>query len=66
MTDQDQKIIQKDIDLWMIRDNLKLSYEDRVAQHQDTLKTIETLESLRHNKRARPSIASQTADPKPR
>jgi hypothetical protein len=63
---QDQEFIQKGIDIWMIRDNLTLSYENRAAQHQDTLNTIEALETFRDHKRARPSIASQVADPKPR
>src|SRR5262245_28757625 len=62
MTDEDQELIQKGVDIWMIRDNLRLSPEARAVQHQDTLKTIETLERLRDKKRARPSSTPQVTD----
>lgn len=33
----------KEIDIWMIRENLQLTFEERVAQHQNTLDLIDDL-----------------------
>ncbi len=44
--DENQTGNQKEIDLWMIRDNLKLSFEARVAQHQNTLDCIAALKQI--------------------
>lgn len=37
----------KGIDIWLIRSNLKLSHEDRVAQHQNTLDCIFELRKMK-------------------
>lgn len=58
----DQKEIEKEIDIWMIRQNLSLSYEERAAQHQDTLNTIEALKAFRDKHCAKSSIAAQDSD----
>jgi len=48
----------EEIDIWLIRDNLKISYEERIARHQDTLNSIEALQrigQLHRAKSAKPS-----------
>lgn len=36
----------KGIDIWLIRANLKLTHEERVAQHQNTLDCISALKGI--------------------
>lgn len=48
------------IDIWMLRDNLKLSYEQRIEQHQNTLDCIDELKRLRAG-RAESSRTSQVS-----
>ncbi|QQR79419.1 MAG: hypothetical protein IPJ69_08590 [Deltaproteobacteria bacterium] len=40
---EDEKWIEAGVDIWMIRENLKLSFKERVSQHQDTLNFIDHL-----------------------
>jgi hypothetical protein len=51
------------VDLWMIRDNLRLSLEDRVAQHQNTLDFIDKLKQASQKARAKSSDPAQITDP---
>ncbi len=44
---QDREWLARGVDVWMIRDPLQLSYETRIAQHQDTLDTIERLQQMK-------------------
>lgn len=46
--EQDHEWQTRGVDIWMIRDNLRLSYEARIAQHQNTLDTIELLQQMKH------------------
>ncbi len=62
----DGQWIRNGIDIWMIRDNLQLSYEDRVTQHQNTLNLIVALEHIRDQNRARPSITPEITHRQPR
>ena len=48
----------KNVDIWMIRDNLRASYETRVERHQDTLNCIDSLKGLGSVRRAKPSKIS--------
>lgn len=50
------------IDIWMIRDNLKLNFEERIAQHQNTLDFIDELKQLSQKNRAKSSSPSQTTN----
>ncbi|MBI4239126.1 MAG: hypothetical protein HY696_12035 [Deltaproteobacteria bacterium] len=44
---EDRDWLRRGVDIWMIRANLQLSYEARIAQHQDTLDTIMALQQMR-------------------
>lgn len=55
----------KEIDIWLIRDNLKLSYEQRLAQHQDTLDCIEKLKQIGQKNREPSAKSSQVPRQKP-
>ncbi len=66
ISDENQAGNRKEIDLWLIRDNLKLSYEARVAQHQNTLDCISELKQIglatRENLRKDIAIGIKQAD----
>lgn len=47
-----------EIDIWLLRDNLKLSYEARVIQHQKTLNCINLIKGKGRQKNARSSRPS--------
>ncbi|QQR79428.1 MAG: hypothetical protein IPJ69_08640 [Deltaproteobacteria bacterium] len=56
---RDEEWIRKGVDIWMIRENLKLSFTERVAQHQDTLNFIDHLQKIKVKNHARPSVPPQ-------
>lgn len=58
------KIPQKEVDIWLIRDNLKASYETRVARHQDTLNFIESLKNIGRLNRAKSAKTPAISRPK--
>lgn len=45
----------KGVDIWLIRENLKLSYEERIAQHQEIIEFIEELQNMGRENRAKAS-----------
>lgn len=45
--------IQRGVDIWMLKDNLKLSFEERIRQHQDTLNFIDKLIQARKQQSAK-------------
>lgn len=47
------KQLKNAVDIWMIRDNLKLSYEERVEQHQKTIDCILALNQIGQEHRER-------------
>ena len=55
----DQEWIQKGIDIWLIRENLKLSYDERIAQHQKMLTLIDDLKQIGRKNRDRLSSPSE-------
>ena len=55
----DLKQLDQEIDLTLIRDNLKLSYEERIAQHQNTLDFIDELQKTKAQHDAKPSSSAQ-------
>lgn len=57
---RDEEWIKKGVDIWMIRENLKLSFAERLAQHQDTLNFIDHLKKVKNH--ARPSSPPQGSD----
>lgn len=57
------RFIQQGIDIHMIRDNLKLSFEGRAAQHQNTLDMISELEQIGIQNGTRSPSSPQTVDP---
>lgn len=61
---KDQKWLQEDVDIWLIRDNLKASYEKRVEQHQDTLNFIESLKKIGDLNRAKSPKTPAVSRPK--
>ncbi len=61
---QDTEFIRKGIDIWMIRDNLSLSFEERASQHYKTVQLIDELKQI--GNRARSLGSSQIIDPQPR
>lgn len=63
---QDRKWLEKGIDIWLIRDNLKLSFEERIAQHQTLLSVIDDLRQIGFKNRAGSSSPSQIIGSKPR
>ena len=46
------------VDIWMIRDNLKLSLEERIEQHAKNLELIDELKQLGQAHRAKASQIS--------
>lgn len=54
-----------EIDIWMIDDNLGLSYEERIAQHQDTLDCVAELKKMRADCRAKPPKSNQVFGSEP-
>lgn len=60
-----QKNHQEGIDIWMIRDNLKASYETRVERHQDTLNCIDSLKGLASPNHAKSAKTSSVSRSKP-
>ncbi len=58
----DQKWIQKGVDIWMIRDNLKLSFEERIAQHQNTLEVICSLKQMSLKNYTRSPLITSLSD----
>ena len=61
----DSKRSQNDVDVWLIRDNLKLSYEERVAQHQATIDCVSDLHKIGQAHRERSQKPSRVSDKKP-
>lgn len=64
--DQDQEWLNKGVDVWLIRDNLKLSFEERIAQHQDMLHLINELNQIGLQNRAKSSGPAQIVNSKSR
>ena len=62
----DEKWIRQGVDIWLIRENLKLSFAERIAQHQDTLNFIDYLHKAKIKKHARPTITSKNTCTKSR
>lgn len=60
---KDQEWLQKGVDIFMIRDNLKLSYEERIVQHQNTLNFIDELKQIGLKNRAKSPSAFKTSCP---
>ena len=56
----------QDVDIRLIRDNLKLSFEERIARHQNTLDFIDTLKQAGRQIRAKSSGTFKTAHQQPR
>lgn len=56
-TPQPQNLSQS-VDIWMIRDNLKLSLEERIDQHSKNLELIDELQQLGQVHRAKTSQIS--------
>ncbi len=42
----DQEWIEKGVDVWLIRENLKLTFEERIAQHEDMVHLINELNEI--------------------
>jgi hypothetical protein len=57
---EDQVYLQKGVDIWLIRDNLKLSFEERISQHQNTLDFVDELKQIGRKDRAKSSSSSET------
>jgi hypothetical protein len=53
------------VDIWMIRDNLKLSYEERIEQNQKTIDCISALNQLGRAHRERSQKSSRISHQKP-
>jgi hypothetical protein len=53
------------VDVWMIRDNLKLSYEERVEQHQKTIDCISALNQIGQAHRERSQKSARISHQKP-
>ncbi|MBI2340674.1 MAG: hypothetical protein HYU99_10000 [Deltaproteobacteria bacterium] len=62
---QDEEWLQKGVDIWLIRDNLSLSFEGRIAQHQNMLRLIDELKEIGSKNHARSSSPPQTAGSQP-
>lgn len=54
--------LKNDVDIWLIRDNLKLSYEDRVAQHQNTIDCVAELKQMVQKSRAKSTRTFKNTD----
>lgn len=63
---QDQEWIKKGVDVWLIRENLKLSFEERIAQHENMLNLINELNEIGRKNRAKSSGLTQTTHSKSR
>lgn len=50
LSPKDRQWLAMGVDIWMLRDNLRLSYEARLQQHQNTLDTIDTLQKMKRKK----------------
>lgn len=46
LSEQDREWLARGVDIGMIRENLQLSYEARIVQHQQTLNTIQALHEM--------------------
>lgn len=55
----------QEVDIWLIRDNLTLSYEQRLAQHQNTLDCIDELKHVGKKHRAQSTKSPQVPHQKP-
>lgn len=53
------------VDIWMIRENLKLTYEQRVAQHQELLDCMDTLKEMMKAHHEQSAKSPQISDSKP-
>jgi len=62
-SDSDQEWLHKGVDIWLIRENLALSFEERVEQHQKMLDFIDELNLIGRKHRERPSSPSQGINP---
>ena len=60
----DEEWIEKGVDIWLIRDNLKLSFEERVEQHQNTLDFVDELKQMISSHDSKPSRPPETTPPK--
>lgn len=54
----------KQVDIWLIRDNLEATYEMRVERHQDTLDFIESLNKIGRLNRAKSAKTASVSHPK--
>lgn len=57
--DQNQRWRQQGVDIWLIRDNLILSVEERIAQHQNTIDFVDELKQISSKKHAESSSPSE-------
>ncbi len=62
----DEKWIEKGVDIWLIRENLTLSFEERITQHQKMLELIDDLKQIGFQNRAKSSDFIKSVGPKPR
>jgi len=62
MKHRDQEWIEKGVDIGLIRENLELSFEERVLQHQKMLDFIEELNQIGRQNRERPPKTSEIVD----
>ena len=61
---KEREWIKKGVDIWLIRDNLKASYETRVERHQDTLNCIDALMEIGRLHHAKSPKTSSDSHPK--
>lgn len=52
------KNLYQNVDIWMIRENLKLSFEERIEQHSKNLELIDELKQFGQAHRAKTSQIS--------
>lgn len=64
-SNRDREWVEKGVDIWLIRGNLKLSPEELIAQHQDTLNLIDDLRQIGIKNRAGSSNLTEIVDSKP-
>jgi hypothetical protein len=60
--DEDEKWIQKGVNMRLIRENLELSFEERARQHQVMLNLIDELNRIGAQNRERSSVSPQAID----
>lgn len=53
-----EQTLKQEVDLWLIRENLKLSLEERVEQHQNTIDCVDELKQMMTQTRAKSSNPS--------